>query len=199
MLVVKNKIVSLYERYGNRSYDVNLKEPCSQIRHAILTHDAMFKKLQDLEHHPSSLYFQCLTLSALLHDIGHLKRKIDDPSLKNDRHEVVGYHRLKSLGFPNLVTEPILLHVDIKRFKATQCSAYKDSLSKGSKLSLEKQGFPMPPAEAQKLGMSAYFYPALLLRECDDCGKDEISESKDELKEFIKRLSLPNLEKILVR
>jgi len=193
------KIITFkYKNFGSFSYSSNLREPCSQLRHAILSYNKMDQRLKRDQINPESLFGISMKYAALLHDIGHLKKALDDPKVKDDKHEIVGSVILKNLGFPTLLTECVRLHVDVKRMRATQCENYRESLSEGSKLSLLKQGFPMPKSEMQELEKSLYIAPAFVLRECDDDGKDDIVLSEEnEFQEFCKLLSIPHLELLI--
>ncbi|MFN8637173.1 MAG: HD domain-containing protein [Chloroflexota bacterium] len=63
-------------------------------------------------------------------------------------------------------------HADAKRYLCTTDSAYWDTLSPVSKRTLEAQGGLMSPDEVERFRASPYADEAVLLRRCDDGGKD---------------------------
>ena len=82
-----------------------------------------------------------LICSSLLHDYGHFIVDKPDELVSNQidgNHESIGANYLKSF-FSEKIIEPILLHVDAKRFLARD-TKYFNSLSEASKISLKLQG-----------------------------------------------------------
>ena len=149
----------LFATRGGSRYMID--EPITQWEHAYQTYYAM--KLRTQRH--------AMHVAALLHDIGHLLQDPVDPSQGvDDMHEAKGARWLQSQGFPKTVWRPVQLHVQAKRYLR-----YRDPsrvLSHGSELSLALQGGPMSPEEALVFEHDPFFQDALLLRECDDIGKD---------------------------
>ena len=99
-----------------------------------------------------------LICSSLLHDYGHFVIK-DPNQLVGDkidgRHEIIGANYLKKF-FHYKIVEPILLHVDAKRYLARNKKYFKN-LSEASKISLELQGGTMNDLEAKKFEINKYF------------------------------------------
>ena len=85
----------------------------------------------------------------------------------------VGAARLKQLGFPDDVTEPIRLHVPAKRYLCAVDPSYWAALSDGSKKSLELQGGVMSMAEARAFERDhgQFGADAATLRRWEDEGK----------------------------
>jgi len=114
-----------------------------------------------------------LITAALLHDIGHLidaqAHQMRD-SGQDARHEVQAERYLKQWFGPD-VTQPVRLHVDAKRYLCATDIAYWDSLSDGSKHSLEMQGGPFDRAEELEFIDLPYARDAVMLRRWDDMAK----------------------------
>jgi len=113
-----------------------------------------------------------LICSSLLHDYGHFV--IEDPNkLVNDHingnHETIGANYLKSF-FSNEIIEPILLHVDAKKYLARN-KKYFNSLSEASKISLNLQDGVMNDIEAKKFEQNKNFINAIKLRNFDEAAK----------------------------
>ena len=144
-----------------------ISEPITQQQHAFQTYLAMKR---------TSLGSKSVDLrvSALLHDIGHLLHgKPKDPAQGvNDFHELIGAKWLAYHGFPPAVYMPIMGHVDAKRYLCAKNPKYGESLTEGSRLSLRLQGGPMADEELKDFENSPYFQETLLLRQCDEAGKD---------------------------
>jgi len=77
------------------------------------------------------------------------------------------------------VTAPIALHVEAKRYLCAVESGYFDQLSEASRLSLAIQGGVMSEDEAAAFAKEPAFEAALLLRRCDDAGKDVSTPTRD--------------------
>jgi len=156
-----SEVLDLFERWGADRYD----EEVSQLDHALQT-AALARAAGATD---------ALVAASLLHDVGHLlelgARGAAAGSTAGDlRHEAVGARYLASL-FPPSVTGPIALHVRAKRYRCAVDAAYHDALSTGSKRSLERQGGPLPPAEAAAFEAQPGFAEAVALRGWDDQGK----------------------------
>ncbi len=152
-------IVSLYNAWGNETYD----EDISQLAHALQCAALASRDGSTDE----------LIAAALLHDIGHLFEieRNNGPDHRTDlRHETTGSEFL-SHHFPQSVTAPIAMHVDAKRYLAANESGYLDQLSRGSQRSLEVQGGPFTPAESARFLARVGNADAVSLRRWDDHGK----------------------------
>lgn len=155
------ELVELYHRWGADRYD----EELSQLDHALQT-----AALAVADGAPDPLI-----AAALLHDVGHLL-ELDsggghDPSTDIDlAHEASGARYLSAL-FPPNVTGPIALHVRAKRYRCAVDADYLDTLSEGSRRSLQRQGGPFDDAETEAFEANPGFDDAVLLRGWDDHGK----------------------------
>merc|ERR1712054_742485 len=100
-----------------------------------------------------------MVAAAFLHDVGHLilnEHSGNDVFLEADlEHENAGASYLSS-AFPPSVLEPIKLHVPAKRYLCAVDQQYWDGLSDASKRSLEVQGGPFAPEEAETFIKQAY-------------------------------------------
>ena len=115
-----------------------------------------------------------LICSSLLHDYGHFV--IEDPNqLVNDKidgnHEAIGANYLKNF-FSNEIIEPILLHVDAKKYLARD-EKYFNNLSKASKISLKLQGGIMNNEEVKKFEQKRNYKNAIKLRRFDEDAKKQ--------------------------
>ena len=113
-------------------------------------------------------------VAALLHDIGHLLHDLGEDVAErgiDSRHEQIGAAYLAQWFGPE-VSEPVRLHVDAKRYLCAIEPAYLAGLSPGSVRSLGLQGGPMGAEEAQRFAALPHAKAAVLLRRCDDAGKD---------------------------
>lgn len=111
--------------------------------------------------------------AALAHDVGHLLQGHGEDYLDNhinDRHEDLGA-RFLGRAFGPEVTEPIRLHVPAKRYLAAVRPGYRELLSPASTKSLELQGGPMTPEEAQVFECEPHFAAARAVRQYDDLAK----------------------------
>lgn len=154
------RITDLYREKGDLHYGENV----SQLSHALQSASAA-------EQRGAS---EALIVASLLHDIGHLLHKagqyVADDGI-DMKHEVIGE---KYLGrwFPVSVTKPIGLHVAAKRYLCATDTRYLAALSPASRQSLELQGGKMSEHEVATFRADPFFQDALLLRFCDDQGKD---------------------------
>jgi len=115
-----------------------------------------------------------LIAAALLHDIGHFLHPDSETAIADGRdfeHEALGAAWL-SRAFDQDVTAPIALHVQAKRYLCAVEAGYWDGLSDASRLSLTLQGGVMSDDEAAAFARRPAFEAAILLRRCDDLGKD---------------------------
>jgi len=116
-----------------------------------------------------------LVIAALLHDVGHFLRPDGEVALegcgRNFEHEALGAAWL-SRGFGPEITQPIALHVEAKRYLCAVEPAYFEGLSEASRISLMAQGGIMSDEEAGAFALQPGAEAAVLLRRCDDRGKD---------------------------
>jgi phosphonate degradation associated HDIG domain protein len=114
-----------------------------------------------------------LIAAALLHDWGHLienRGHMAERDGLDGEHEALGALSL-SAWFPPAVTQPIALHVAAKRWLCAREPGYFEALSAASQLSLELQGGPFAPDEADAFLTRPYAAEAIRLRRWDDFGK----------------------------
>lgn len=133
-----------------------------------------------LEHALQSAYFaeqagasSSLIVAALLHDLGHLLHSLPDDAPEqgiDDRHEQLGAKWLRRWFGPEVV-EPILLHVDAKRYLCGAEPDYLRRLSGPSLLSLRLQGGPFDDNEQAEFRKHPHFDAAVALRRFDDTAK----------------------------
>jgi gamma-butyrobetaine dioxygenase len=115
-----------------------------------------------------------LVVAALLHDVGHFLVADAEAAIADGLdlgHEALGSAWL-SRAFGEDVTAPIALHVAAKRYLCAVEPDYVQGLSQASRLSLVVQGGVMNASEAAAFARHPAFEAALLLRRCDDAGKD---------------------------
>lgn len=164
MTEVWARIYLAFKKHGNERYMIS--EPITQEQHALQTYMKMKQTKEGAKR-------ANLRVAALLHDIGHLLEQPKDPAEgTNDNHEILGATWLMDKGFPPSVTIPIRHHVNAKRYLCFMNSDYESKLTEGSSLSLNLQGGSMDQEEAKLFERSPYFRDALLLRQCDEGGKD---------------------------
>src|SRR5215469_13301675 len=116
-----DEIFELLERRGAADYG---GERVSQFEHALQCATLAEEAGADA----------ALITAALLHDIGHLVHELGhEPAARgvDDRHERHGRDWL-SRRFGENVTEPVLLHVDAKRYLTATDPDYLATLSPGS-------------------------------------------------------------------
>lgn len=163
MSELRATLADLFERRGGAGYSL---EPVTQAEHALQS-----ALLGEAEGAPASL-----VTAAFLHDIGHMlsadgeaaafKRGIDG------LHEKIGGKWLARWFGPE-VTEPIALHVDAKRYLCATEPGYFERLSPVSVRSLELQGGPFTPAEADEFIARPFATEAVRLRRWDERAKVE--------------------------
>ena len=121
-----------------------------------------------------------LICSSLLHDYGHFV--LEDPNqLVSDHidgnHETIGANYLKEY-FSNEIIEPILFHVDAKKYLARN-NKYFDNLSEASKTSLKLQGGIMSDNETKQFEKNINYKNAIKLRRFDEGAKKQNIKIKD--------------------
>jgi [1-hydroxy-2-(trimethylamino)ethyl]phosphonate dioxygenase len=152
---IVNQIFDLFARFGSEAYgeDISLERHMLQSAAQAQTLGAP----------------RDVVVAALLHDIGYFLQSGGEGI--GDEHEALGALWL-SRAFPERVTAPIALHVQAKRYLCAVGPAYYGQLSDASRLSLARQGGVMNDAEAAAFARHPAFDAALVLRRCDDGGKD---------------------------
>ena len=115
-----------------------------------------------------------LICASLLHDYGHFV--IENPNqLVSDkidgRHEIIGANYLKNF-FHNKIIEPILLHVEAKKYLARN-KKYYNNLSDASKISLKLQGGIMNEIDAKKFEQNKNYENDIKLRRFDEGAKQK--------------------------
>lgn len=155
-----DRIIELFEERGNSLYG---GEAVSQTEHALQA--ALAAENEGAE--------PALVAAALLHDLGHLLHHLPEDSAEHgidDHHEDLACRWLERHFGPE-VTEPIRLHVAAKRYLCAEEPGYHEALSDASRLSLEIQGGPFSPEEAEELRDHPQGPSAIRLRRWDDLAK----------------------------
>ncbi len=158
----------LYETWGHKNYG----EKISQYSHALQAAELARDTDQTEE----------MILAAFLHDVGHLLVLDKNPEYAEEgrlKHEDAGAAFLQTLGFNRAVTEPIAAHVAAKRYLCCIDQNYYEGLSDASRHSLEFQGGPMKPEEAEQFAGRDDIKDILQLRQFDEQAKDTSFEIKD--------------------
>jgi len=158
--VVIDKIFDLFASFGSEAYGEDL----SLERHMIQS-AALAKAMGASD---------SLVVAALLHDVGyflHADGGARDGVGGDFEHESLGAMWL-SQAFGEEVTRPIALHVRAKQYLCAVEPGYLEQLSDASRLSLAAQGGVMSADEVAEFAKESAFDAALLLRRCDDRGKD---------------------------
>lgn len=153
-------VLDLYRRRGAGVY---FGEAVTQIEHALQT-----AHLADAAGAPSALI-----IAALLHDIGHLVHQHGEDVADRGvdaQHERIGAKWL-ARWFDARVTEPILLHVDAKRYWSATDPEYAAQLSPASQQSLSLQGGAFDAATLREFEQQPFARDALSLRRWDDRAK----------------------------
>jgi predicted HD phosphohydrolase len=130
----------------------------SQLDHALQTARALERL------HPDDLE---LAIAGLVHDIGHLLPGGRDETHADDAASAVR----ASLG--ERVSGIVGLHVEAKRYLVAVEGRYGGALSADSVTSLARQGGAMGSDELAAFLDRPFAADAVVLRRCDDLGKDE--------------------------
>ena len=120
-----------------------------------------------------------LVVAALLHDIGHLAGSVTgtEPAAGTNDHHAEQAAAYLSQYFGPEVVEPVRLHVAAKRYLCAVEPEYLGLLSPASVYTLSVQGGPMTTAEVAAFEANPYAADAVVLRRCDDGGKDTDRET----------------------
>ena len=154
-----DRLFDLFAQRGLRHYG----EGVSQLDHA----------LQTAHHAKLAGGSPALITASLLHDVGHLLQRLGEDAADRGldaQHERIGAGYLAK-AFGPAVTEPVLWHVDAKRYLAALEPGYLETLSPASVQSLALQGGPMTAAEAETFLKRPAVVDAIRLRRYDDMGK----------------------------
>ena len=155
-----DEVFELFARFGKDRYGEDLSLESHMLQSAALS-----DSLKAPRH---------VVVAALLHDVGHFLHPDGEAANGQGReldHEAIGAAWL-SRGFGEDVTAPIALHVGAKRYLCAIEPGYLDRLSRASRLSLVVQGGVMTSAEAAAFAEQPAFAAAVMLRRCDDTGKN---------------------------
>jgi len=160
MNAVIAKIFQLFARHGSSGYGEDLS-----LEQHMLQSAALAESLGAPDP---------VVVAALLHDIGYFLQAdtgvVVEPG-QDFAHEALGAAWL-SRAFGDAITAPIALHVEAKRYLCAVEPGYLGRLSEASRISLAVQGGVMSHDEAAAFEANPAFETALLLRRCDDQGKD---------------------------
>ncbi|MBL8675094.1 MAG: phosphohydrolase [Rhodospirillales bacterium] len=155
-----DELFTILERAGSRRYG---GESVNQLAHALQAGALAIEAGE-----PASM-----VVASLMHDIGHLVGDGDEGLAARGvdaRHEDVGADVLEAV-FGAAVAEPVRLHVPAKRWLCHAEAGYWDSLTKGSKVSMEVQGGRFSPSAADDFIARPYAAEAVRLRRYDDLAK----------------------------
>lgn len=161
---ITNEIMDLYEGYGGNEY---AGEKVTQLEH--MAQAAQLAEEQG--------YDEEVILAAFLHDIGHIAE-----AAKGDNemdgfgivdHEALGADFLREKGFSKKVARLVESHVEAKRYLTVKDPAYYGQLSEASKKTLEYQGGPMTPEEAEAFEQYPLFELIIQMRKWDEQAKVE--------------------------
>ncbi len=104
-----------------------------------------------------------LQVAGLVHDIGHQFGS-------DEVHGALGGQRVRAL-LGERVAGLVEAHVPAKRYLVGTHRSYRSTLSATSIHTLELQGGPLSPAEAEQFERSPHHSDAVLLRKADDAAK----------------------------
>ncbi|MFM6949368.1 MAG: HD domain-containing protein [Aquirufa sp.] len=157
---IVEEIIFLLKNHGDSQYG---GEPVTQGEHAL--------QAAHLAHQNKEK--ESIVVACLLHDIGHLLHNLpnDAPDKGiDDLHESLGFDFVNQ-HFISAVAEPVLLHVDAKRYLCGREPGYFDLLSEPSIISLHLQGGIMSEEECQAFEKNPFYKDAVILRKYDDMAK----------------------------
>jgi len=162
-MISRNTPEEVLEQMASRGGEAYFGEPVTVLEHCL---QAAWFAQRDAS--PDAL-----VIAALLHDIGHLLHGEGEDVAEagiDTRHEELA-DRMLTDHLPPAVTEPIRLHVAAKRYLCFADPAYRHALSPSSQLSLQLQGGPMSPPEAEAFLAGPFAQDAVALRHWDDEAK----------------------------
>jgi phosphonate degradation associated HDIG domain protein len=155
-----DRILAVFAGPGQGAY---FGEAVTQAEHALQTAALAEAAAADPE----------LVAAALLHDVGHLLHGLGEDAADrgiDDRHEEGGAAWL-ARHFGPAVADPVRLHVAAKRYLCAVEPDYLAALSLASQRSLELQGGPFTPDEAEAFRREPHWEDAVALRRWDDAAK----------------------------
>ncbi|MGE0758609.1 MAG: HD domain-containing protein [Pirellulaceae bacterium] len=162
-----DRLCCVYRERGERHYGENVSER----EHALQTaHFA--RQFGEAD---------AIVVACLLHDVGHLLHDLGEHIANagvDARHEDLGADALRG-RLPDVIVEPIRLHVTAKRYLCWKDPRYLAGLSPASRLSLELQGGVMSDDEAHEFERHPHFDGAVRVRRYDDMGKVAGLETDD--------------------
>ena len=179
---VVDELLGLFAAHGDQRYD----EVVTQTEHALQCAALAEADGADAE----------LVAAALLHDVGHLLLADErDPGEGRERdlqHEAVAGRWLRR-HFTDAVVDPVVLHVQAKRYLCAVDPRYHDGLSPGSVRSLELQGGPLDAAGVAAFEVLPRADDAARLRRWDDRAKVAAAPtpSLDQYRELLGGLAHP--------
>ncbi len=203
---IVSRILELYTKYGANDY---IGEHITQTTHAL-----QCAELAEKDHRldPYDIYIKnCMIVSALLHDIGHLiglergNMEMQSNSRSRSRsgsgsgnslgivgHEGIGREFLKDCGMPFLVCELVGSHVQAKRYLCSTRKDYYAGLSDASKETMALQGGMMTLEEIKQFNSGVMPELKIYLREYDDLGKriDIINNSFTGIEKYKKNIEI---------
>ena len=158
---ISDEIISLYEIYGEESYD---GEPVTQMSHMI---QAAMLAMEDGDIE--------ITLGCFLHDIGHLLKNVPNIQMMGGfgvkDHESIGAAYLKKRGFSDRILAVVSMHVSAKRYLVATDPQYAEKLSEASKETLKWQGGPMTSEEINSFRQHVFFDDIIKVRLWDEKAK----------------------------
>ncbi|GAC1389090.1 MAG: HD domain-containing protein [Ginsengibacter sp.] len=158
---ISDEIISLYEIYGEESYD---GEPVTQMSHMI---QAAMLAMEDGDIE--------ITLGCFLHDIGHLLKNVPNIQMMGEfgvkDHESIGAAYLKKRGFSDRILAVVSMHVSAKRYLVATDPQYAEKLSEASKETLKWQGGPMTSEEINSFRQHVFFDDIIKVRLWDEKAK----------------------------
>jgi phosphonate degradation associated HDIG domain protein len=168
---ITNEIMDLYAGYGGAEY---AGEKVSQLEHMVQAAQLAEEQGYDEE----------VILAAFLHDIGHIAEAAKgdgEPTPDAEHmgefgivdHEALGADFLRGKGFSKKVARLVESHVEAKRYLTVKDPTYYDQLSEASKKTLEYQGGPMAPEEAEAFEQYPLFNLIIQMRKWDEQAKIE--------------------------
>jgi phosphonate degradation associated HDIG domain protein len=154
-------LADIFARRGDEEY---LGEPVTMAQHML--QGATLAERQGLPEE--------VIVAALLHDIGHFTSEFGTyhPDDTEDRHHEDAGAEVLAPFFPSLVIDCVRYHVAAKRYLCATRPDYLARLSDASRHTLELQGGPMTPAEAQTFEANPNIERIVQVRYLDERAKD---------------------------
>lgn len=155
--------MNLFAVHGAEDYD---GEPVSQAAHMMQCALIAEVETGDAD----------LVVAALLHDIGHLLKQVQQTETMDGfgvvNHEIIGGAYLRARGFSKRVCAIVEGHVAAKRYLVATDEDYRRKLSPASMVTLQWQGGAMSPAEVRLFAQTPFFADIVAVRLWDELGKD---------------------------